>query len=170
MKKNILAILILAATLINLTLTAVSLFITLPTARRTNNLITKVVQVIDLELESPTADGQNISIEDIGTFKIEGDMTINLSPSANDSKAHYAVVTCSLSLNKKAEDFSKKEPLLAEQVDYIKEVITSEIGSYSLETVLSNKETIKATIKEKLNERFDSNFIIGISFSDFIVK
>ena len=53
MKKNILTIIVLAATLVNLTLTALMLFVYLPNAQKMNNMITKICQVIDMELENP---------------------------------------------------------------------------------------------------------------------
>lgn len=170
MKKNILAIVILATTVINLTLTAVSLFVVIPSTKRTDNLVKKVVSIIDLELESPIEDTEDagISIEDLSTYAIN-DMTVNLKKSS-DSKAHYAAVNCTLSLNKKAKDFAKKEPLLAEQEGYIREVIQTEIGNYTFDTVLDNKENIKDAIQETLKAKFNSEFIVRVSFSSFLVE
>ncbi|WP_066720337.1 flagellar basal body-associated FliL family protein [Clostridium sp. Marseille-P299] len=171
MKKNILTIIILAATVINLTLTAVSLFVVIPSARRTDNLVKKVVSIIDLELESPIpqVDSTGISIEDIGTHEVK-DITVNLKKSANDTKAHYAAVNCSLALNKKDKDYEKKQPLLTEQEGYIREVIQTEIGSYTFDTVLDNKDNIKKAIKDTLTAKFNSEFIIDVSFGSFIVE
>ena len=53
MKKNILTVIILATTLVNLTLCGVMLFVYLPNAQKMNTMITKICQAIDLELESP---------------------------------------------------------------------------------------------------------------------
>lgn len=171
MKKNIMAVIILATTLINLTLTVVTLFIVIPNASRTNNLITKVLSVIDLELESATAEeNQVISIEDIATYKIADDMTINLRKTEGDTKTHYAIVNCSLSLNKKSEDYESKQPLLAEQEGYIRETVQTEISNYTIEDIHENKENIKTAIQQKLAERFQSDFIIGVSFSTFIAE
>lgn len=171
MKKNILAIIILAATVINLTLTAVSLFVVIPSTKRTDNLVKKVVSIIDLELESPIPGliNNGISIEDIEPYKVE-DITVNLKKSASDTKAHYAAVSCSLSLNKKEKDYAKKYPLLEQQEGYIREVIQTEIGNYTFDTVLENKDNIKKAIQETLIAKFNSEFIIGISFSSFIVE
>ncbi len=170
MKKNILAIFILATTVINLTLTAVSLFVVIPSTKRTDNLVKKVVSIIDLELESPIKglNDDGISIEDITTHEIN-DMTVNLKKSS-DSKAHYAAVNCTLSLNKKAKDYAKKEPLITEQEGYIREVIQTEIGNYTFDTILDNKDNIRTAIQETLNVKFNSDFIVRVSFSSFIVK
>ena len=48
MKKNILAIIILAATIVNITLSAIMLFTVVPKAQRTDALIQKIVSIIDL--------------------------------------------------------------------------------------------------------------------------
>ena len=55
MKRNMLAIVILAATLVNIALTALMLFTVIPKAQRTDALIQKICSIIDLELEDPDA-------------------------------------------------------------------------------------------------------------------
>ena len=51
MKKNMLAVLILILIIVNITLTAVMMFTVVPNAKQTDNLITRLMQIIDLELE-----------------------------------------------------------------------------------------------------------------------
>ena len=67
MKKNMLAVLILLVLVVNLTLTAYMIFTVLPNAKRTDELITKIMQIIDLELESPLPVDINVeySIKDV---------------------------------------------------------------------------------------------------------
>ena len=55
MKRNMLAIVILAATLVNIALTALMLFTVVPKAQRTDALIQKICSVIELELEDTWA-------------------------------------------------------------------------------------------------------------------
>ena len=47
MKKNILAIVILAATLVNITLSVILLFTIVPKAQRTDALIQKIVSILE---------------------------------------------------------------------------------------------------------------------------
>ena len=61
MKKNILAIIILAATIVNITLSAIMLFTVVPKAQRTDELIKKIVAVLNLELENPDASVQELA-------------------------------------------------------------------------------------------------------------
>ena len=63
MKKNMLAVLILILTIVNITLTAVLMFTVLPNAKQTDNLITRLMQIIDLELESPLPSGASTSLK-----------------------------------------------------------------------------------------------------------
>ena len=51
MKKNILTIVIMASTVLNLVLTIIMVFSIVPAMNKTNKLVDKVASVIDLELE-----------------------------------------------------------------------------------------------------------------------
>ncbi|MFV0342269.1 MAG: flagellar basal body-associated FliL family protein [Anaerocolumna sp.] len=166
MKKNLLTILILALGVLNMILTAVIVFAVVPTTMRTNALISKVASTIELELEGANSeDTDKINIADIENYNIEEKMTINLKNSPNDSKSHYASVTVSLSVNKKAEDYSKLSESIASNENAIKEIVRDEFINYTKEEVTNNdyKEKIKSNILLKIQEYFDSDFIVGIS-------
>ena len=65
MKRNMLAIVILAATIVNIVLTSLMLFTVIPKAQRTDALIQKICSISDLELEDPdSADYAEITFED----------------------------------------------------------------------------------------------------------
>ena len=68
MKKNILTIVIMAATLINLVLSAVMIFSVVPAMNKTSNLVDKVASVVDLEIEDANKDAQDYTVEDLKTF------------------------------------------------------------------------------------------------------
>lgn len=166
MKKNLLTILILTLGILNMILTAVIVFAVVPTTMRTNTLISKVASTIQLELEgSKNEDEERISIADIENYDIEEKMTINLKNSPNDSKSHYASVTISLSVNKKAEDYSKLKESISANENAIKEIIRDEFINYTKEEVTDNeyKEIIKNNILLKIQTYFESDFIVGIS-------
>jgi len=152
MKKNLLTILILALGILNMILTAVIVFAVVPTTQ--------------LELESSkNEDEEKISIADIETYNINEKMTINLKNSPNDAKSHYASVTVSLSVNKKAVDYSKLNESISTNENVIKEIIRDEFINYTKEEVTNNefKEKIKKNILLKIQEYFNSDFIVGIS-------
>lgn len=173
MKKNILTVIILATTLINMTLMIVMLFVFLPNVKQTNRLITKVAQTVDLELENVVVKEEKLSISDIDTYKptdITG-LTANLKKEQGDSKPHYAVVKWSLVMNKNHKDYSKMEPLVEANEGRIKEVIRTEVEKYTINNVQENKENIKADVLKVLQDDvFGSDFIISVSFSDFVTE
>ena len=79
MKKNMLAIVILAATIVNIVLTALMLFTVIPKEQRTDALIQKICTIIDLELEDPdAADYIEIPFEDRETYNLTSKITVNL--------------------------------------------------------------------------------------------
>lgn len=173
MKKNILTIIILATTLINMTLMIVMLFVFLPNVKQTNHLITKVAQTVDLELENVVVKEDKVTISDIDTYKptdVTG-LAINLKKEPGDNKTHFASIKWSLVLNKSHKDFSKLNPLVASNEGRIKEVIRTEVEKYTINNVQENKENIKADVLKILQDDvFGSDFIISVSFSDFVTE
>lgn len=172
MKKNLITVIILALGLINLVLTAVIVFAVVPTTIKTNNLITKVATSIDLELQSPIDNGKESSVDMVDTeeFAIAEDITANLQNSTNDTQGHYALVNASLSINKKSEDYATLQPMLEPNVNAIREIITEECSKYTKDTILENKVKIKEEILKRLQEKFQSDFIVEVSFGKFIVE
>ena len=68
MKKNILTIVILAMCFVNIVLSAILIFVMIPTANKSIRLVNKVAQIIDLELESPETSMESIDVSDIETY------------------------------------------------------------------------------------------------------
>lgn len=171
MKKNILTIIILAATLVNLTLTAVSLFVVVPTANRANNLLIKIVQMIDLDIETPIVtslpEGE-LGAADIFNYPIEDKLTITLKKLEGSSKANYCTVKASINLNNKAKDFENIKKLLEANIEKVKETITDVIGSYTKDNVDDSKEAIKETLVAELQTYFQTDTIVDIVFSQFL--
>ncbi|MBP5305840.1 MAG: flagellar basal body-associated protein FliL, partial [Lachnospiraceae bacterium] len=77
MKKNMLTIVVIALCILNLALTAMVVFSVVPTVKATNNLISQVASIIDLELESPDPK-YTVSMSDLTAVEFEGTLTINL--------------------------------------------------------------------------------------------
>lgn len=169
MKKNLLTIIILALGILNMILTAVLVFAVVPTTMRTNRLISKVASTIDLELESESEDKENqIGIEDIEEYNISNPITVNLKSEAHDTRNHYALVYASLSLNKKSEDYKTLQPAIKANESAITEIINDEFTKYTVDDVFNKKENIKAEILKKIQELFNSDFIIGVSIKTVV--
>ena len=166
MKKNMLAIVILAATLVNIALTALMLFTVIPKAQRTDALIQKIVSIIDLELENPdAADYAEIPFENRENYVLASKATAILAKSANEenSKTTYAQVQITLMLNKKAESYEKLQPLLANYETNIIDMVKTELAQYTSSNVLANKEDIQKKILTQLRTEIgDTDLLIGV--------
>lgn len=171
MKKNLISVLILALVLVNLVLTGILTITILPQTKKANELVTKVCNAIDLELES--GDGRteaNIPMEQITTYKVSEKMTINLKKDA-DGTDHYAVLSVSVSQNNKHEDFKTYGgEKMAEKEDIVKDTIINVISQYTMEEFNADRQAVKDEITDELQAKFDSDFIIAVNFSDVTVQ
>lgn len=164
MKKNMLAIVILAATIVNIALTSVMLFTIIPKAQRTDALIQKIVSLIDLELESPdAADYAEIPFKDRETYSLSEKVMVNLAKKQGDTKNHYAQVTVTLVLNKKSEDYADIQPLLSGYEAIIKSIVNDEVSKHTTDTLGDSKTAIQKSILERLRTELEStDLLIGV--------
>lgn len=167
MKKNMLTIIIMAMALINIVLSAVIIFVIVPTSNKTNKLVSKVAQIIDLELESPDSEKEQIAVSDIETYQIQDKLTIRLKANGDDKK-HYAIVYASLSINKKHKDYEELNQYVAQKENEIKEIFTDEFSAYTIDNVDENKNLIKERILNRIQDLFKSDFIINVSFGNLL--
>lgn len=167
MKKNILTVIILALALINVILTALIVFVVVPTSNKTNKLITQVASVINLELEGEKAEGQ-INVEDIDTsFKIEKSLTMNLKKS-DDGSEHFAMMdSISFSMDMTNKDYAKYKETLVGKEDIFTTMVSDVLVQYNKEQVYGNQDAIKEEVLKRIKEYYNSNFIIDISFGNF---
>ena len=164
MKRNMLAIVILAATIVNIVLTALMLFTVIPKAQRTDALIQKICSIIDLELEDPdAADYAEIPFEDRETYNLSSKITVNLAKAEGDVKSPYAQVEATLMLNKKAESYEKIQPLLVNYESIIVSIIKEEVSKYTTDNLDSNKDAIQKMIWTRLSTEFGTtDLLIGV--------
>jgi flagellar basal body-associated protein FliL len=168
MKKNILTIIIMAMSLINIVLSAVIIFAIVPTANKTTQIVDKVASIINLELEDPDTGKIDVSVSDIVNHNIPDKLTINLKKS--DDTPHFAIVYVSLSLNSKHKDFTDMEPRITDNENKIKEIVTEEFSKYTVDEVNDHKSDIKASVLKRIQEYFQSDFIIDVSFGNSILS
>lgn len=167
MKKNMLTIIILALCLVNTILSALVVFVVVPTSQRTDKLITQVASVINLELEGEGA--SKVDIANIESYKIEESKTMNLKISEN-GKEHYAVMDyVSISINKASEDYEKLQPLLATQNSAIMDIVDSVMSKYTYEEAIDNREQMKEEILDELKRYFGSgDFVVGVTLGNLL--
>lgn len=169
MKKNILTVVVIALCMINLALSAVVVFSIVPMANRTNDLITQVASVINLELEDPDADSiigdvpvaDRESLDPIGG---ENEVTINLKKD-NSGSAHYALYdTVTLTINKAADDYKTVTGLIAANNTYIIDCVTTTLAQRTLEELQNDldRSELKKDILKKLNSYFGTSSICDV--------
>ena len=170
MKKNILAIVILAATLVNVTLTGMILFSFVPYVNRANNLITEIGKAIELDLNGGNnRKEEEVAIADQETYTVMESANVNLKI-GSDGKTRYAQVSTFLTLNKKHEDYATLKPILESQIERVKTIIINEVSSYSFEELSDSnvKTQLNRNVLEKLQDLFDSTFIYAVDIRALI--
>lgn len=172
MKRNLLSILILALLIVNIALTAIMMLTFNSTFSKTAALVNDIAGVLDLEVNGPVTnyDGSSgeVSLADTVTYDLPDSMTIPLAV-GEDGKAHYAMVSVSLSMDSSNADFKNyKLEGVSERKSLIQSEITEVFGEYTLDEARADTEGLKKEILQRLQQLFGSNFIYKVSFSEIV--
>ncbi|MBO4337126.1 MAG: flagellar basal body-associated FliL family protein [Lachnospiraceae bacterium] len=168
MKRNLLSVLILALMIVNIALTAVMMVSVTQTNKKTAALVESISMVLNLEIEKQEADGP-VPISDLDIYPIPDEMTILLK--ADDSgQSHYAVVSVSVVMNSKDEDYETYKPMVSERESLIKSEIMEAFGSYTKAEVEADSSIVASDIKERLQTLFGSKFITDVTFQKIVTS
>ena len=133
MKKSMLNVITLALVLINLILTVLLTFSLVSTNNKTNNLITKVAQIIDLDIgettvkDDTTSAGANIA--DIAYVDVKNNDSTDITVSYTDGgKTHYAVLNVTVGFNTKAKDYEEKKSSLENSMKVVVSQVNTCVG------------------------------------------
>ena len=167
MKRNLLSVLILALLVVNIVLTGIMMFSVVGTSKKTAALVTDIATI--LQLEVGTADGEgkeDLNVDDIEMYNIIADppLAIHLR-TAEDGRDHYCIVSVALSMNKKHDDYKKYSGKLAAYESLIKGEVDQVIGNYTKEEAEANKEAIADEILTRIQDLYDSTFIVDVVFT-----
>lgn len=170
MKKNLLSIIILSLLIVNIALTAVMMFSVLQTNKRTAAIVTDIAGILQLELNGPEGSSAPVSIADTEVYPISEPMTISLEKEEGDDSEHYCVVSVSLSINMKHEDYAAYGADIANKENLIKSEIISVISSYTASEgrIPETQERMREQILERIQELYGSDFIYKVTFSDIM--
>lgn len=164
MKKNLITVITLALVVMNLVLTVILTITILPETKKANELITKVCSAIDLDLESGSATSNaDIPIDQIDVYDIEDQQTINLK-SSGDGKDHFAMITVSISMDKKNKDYKDLQPEVEKKVELIKGEINNIVSQYTIDEIKNNQSAVQNEILKDLQKMFGSDFIVAVGF------
>ena len=168
MKKNLMSVLILALLIVNLILTAILTITILPQTKKSNELINQVCSAINLELQSGEAtDVSSIPMDDIEVYPLTDTITVNLK-NGTDGAEHYAVITASVSMNTKNEDYETYGAEISTKESLIKNEINSVVGKYTMEELKTKQQDIEKEVLLDLQKMFDSDFIVDVGWQQTI--
>lgn len=174
MKKNLMSVLILALVVANLVFTAVLTFSILPSTKNANKLIEDVSQAINLELNAGKTTGQNnVPVGDLEAYNVDAGekLTITLKKDS-DGTDHFAVVSVYLSLNSKHDDYATFAPTMDSKVSMIKSFIINAVSARTKAEI--NDSEVQAEVLEEILENlqalYNSDFIVAVGFSSFLVQ
>mgnify|MGYP000771856526 FL=1 len=171
MKKNILTVIIMACTCINLILTIIIVFSVVPAMNKTNTLISKVASIIDLEIESTKTEEDEYSVEDLEdyTCAFENKQTLNLKADAGDTESHYAILeSVVITFNTEAEDYENIKALIEKSGIHIQDIAKETITEYSRST-FNEKEARSKSLK-RIREYYKTKSIVDVSFWGLLVS
>lgn len=171
MKKNIFSVVILALVIVNIILTSILIFSVVPTANKTNKLITDICSALELELESQKSEknGGAPSIDQLALYDIADKMTVNLKKGP-DGKQHYAAFSITISMDTKNEGYKTYGETIAEKESLIKNEIITAVSSYTYEEIQTDQTVLNKAIVERLQKLFDSDFIVNVAFRDIVFQ
>ena len=179
MKKSFLNVITLALVLINLVLTVLLTFSLVSTSKKTDDFISKVAGIIDLDIgASSTAATQGtsttIGLSDLEIIDVKlSDSTTKITISLLDDtgKVHQSVVSVALSLNKTSKDYTKLRANVDNGMNLIVSEVNKVVSSYSFNNVLANKANMEQQILTYLQDTmFQSDIVYSVSFTGFVVQ
>lgn len=176
MKKSMLNVITLALVLINLVLTVLLTFSLVSTNKKTNNLITKVSEIIDLDVGGISTSGDSTSTGRVSESDI---VYVDVTSGDNDSitvsytsngKTHYAVLKVSLGLNSKAKDYSTKSTSINNGMKVIVSTITKEAQKYSYDAIEKNMAKIESDLLATLQDQFETQCIYSVTIYSVVTQ
>ncbi|MBQ7766856.1 MAG: flagellar basal body-associated FliL family protein [Lachnospiraceae bacterium] len=172
MKKNFISILILGCTLINIVLSAITMFSVVSTNQKTAAIVTDVAQVLDIELGGTETEEKeyNVPIENIVTYSISEEMMVELKPDA-EGKRHFCSVTVFFSMDSKHKDYKKYGATIGDNELILKSIVSETFQQYTMDEARANQDEISAEILKKVQAKYgDSEFVFDVSFSDIMFQ
>lgn len=169
MKRNLISIIILALLIVNIALTAIMMFSIVSTNRKTAALVTDITSAISLDLRSEQGAKEIVPMEDTMTYTI-ADMTIPLKKAdaagdgeTVDNKEHFALLSLTLSMNSKHEDYKSYGEDMASREELIKGKVFEMISQHTREELEANSEALREDILKTVQGLFDSDFIFDVT-------
>ena len=166
MKKSMLNVIILALVLVNLVLTVILTFSLVSTNKKTNSLINKVAQIIDLDVAGGVSNNNSSTgsgIENVSYIDIKNNDSTDIIVSYVDNgKTRYAVLSVSVGLNSKDKDYSTVSTSVDNGMKVLVNKITNEANKYTYSTISANKSTMETDLLKEFQELFKTETIQSV--------
>lgn len=171
MKKNLITVLILAISIINLVFNILLVFVFMPSANKTNKLITDISKVLDIEIASQAGGEDAFDVSNLDYFKLEQGNPINLA-SDGSNETHVLQYGLTINLDKTASDYSKTQTNLTESTAMIYDITRNIIGRYTYMQVIdvSVQNQIKEEVLQALKDTFNTESIHSVSFYNWVAQ
>ena len=168
MKKSMLNVITLALVLVNLVLTVILTFSLVSTNNKTNKLVTKVSEIIDLDVagvdNSSKSTSAGTSIEDVAYVDVSNNGSNDIMISYTDGgKTHYAIVNVTLGLNTK--DYASKSTTINNGMKVIVNAVQTEAMKYTYSTIAASKTTVESNLLATLQDTFQTECITSVIVS-----
>lgn len=165
MKKNLISIVILALLVVNIVLSAITLFSVAGTNRKTAALVTDIASAIHLDLGGEEEVETQVPMADIVTYDM-AEVTLPLRV-GEDGEAHYAVLNITLSMNSKDKDYKSygNDGDLSPRESLLRGEISDVIGQYTVEEARVSGSVIEQQILENIQALYDSKFIFNVTIN-----
>lgn len=173
MRKNLISVIILALCIVNLILNALMVFVFVPSMKKTDNLVTEIAAILDLELDKQEDETgvANIEIENVENYSLSETTTINLKSDGTDEN-HYAVIGIAISMDGSSKDYKALSETLVNTESWVFDVTRSVVQEYTYAEI--NDAEIQAIVKQKivegLQEKYQTDCIYDVTFSSFMTK
>lgn len=165
MKKNILTLVIVVLTFANLVLTTIMMFSVLPSAKKTDKMITNICSILDLELAADEEEADKVDMKNLAFHDIPDEMIVGLR-TGEDGKVHYAVLKVSIAMDTKDKDYSTYGEKISERESLIKSAVFNVVGTYTYESAQGKSAEMEKKILSEVRDMFGSKFINQVIFSD----
>lgn len=177
MKKNLISIVILALLIVNIVLTSIMMISVVSTNKKTAALVSDIAAAVKLDLGAGET-AATVSIEDTATYTI-ADLTILLKKSTvlnedgvaiETEKDHYALISVTLSMNTKHEDYATYGADIASREDLIKGTINEVVRRHTMEEASADQQMIKDEILREIQNLFESDFIYDVTLPKLLYQ
>lgn len=171
MKKNLITVVILAICIINLVFNILLVFVFMPSATKTNKLITDISKILDIEIESQKKEDGAFDVGNLSPYQLEQGNPINLKADESGD-LHIVQYGLTINMDSTANDYGEVSKNVESSTAIIYDLARDIIGRYSYSQVIDVEiqKQIKDEILASLRETFNTECIYSVSFYNWVAQ